>query len=376
MDGGEPVGLRPVKRSLLGATSAAVRIIFWNAMVLGAALLVAVAAGEVYLRVAWPFARHERPIEFVPGVGLRLKPHAEVRATNTLDFWTVERANSLGFLDREPPSPERAAASCHVAIVGDSFVEAYEVPVSDKAQVRLEQMAAEHLPGWDVTVAAYGHRNTAQVAQLPWWDEWIRHRPPKLVVLVVEPTDDVSNGQSSPIGDLPFAHVQRAQDGSLELVVPGDRVSIPPPSRFLDRGQRATGSFVLAWVRWRIPIWRKLSLMPLRRLLRPAKMQAPPTLNLTRSAFALDRWKMQVESGGARLVVLETVNDTPRRQMKGFAVARDIPVIDLASHILARGGDLRDGHFPNDKHWNPQGHEWAAEALLEWMAANPSVCDQ
>ena len=369
-----------MKRSLLGATSAAVRIIFWNAMVLGAALLVAVAAGEVYLRVAWPFARHERPIEFVPGVGLRLKPHAEVRATNTLDFWTVERANSLGFLDREPPSPERAAASCHVAIVGDSFVEAYEVPVSDKAQVRLEQMAAEHLPGWDVTVAAYGHRNTAQVAQLPWWDEWIRHRPPKLVVLVVEPTDDGGNAPRSPIGDPPFAYVRRAQDGSLELVMPGNRVSIPPPRpRFLlDRGQRATGwpfPFVLAWVRWRIPIWRKLSLTPLRRL-RPAKMQSPPTLNLTRSAFALDRWKMQVESGGARLVVLETVNDTPHSRMKGFAVERDIPVIDLTSHILARGGDPGDAHFPNDTHWNPQGHEWAAEALLEWMAANPSVCDQ
>ena len=198
-------------------------------MVLGAALLVAVAAGEVYLRAAWPFARPERPIEFVPGVGLRLKPHAEVRATNTLDFWTVERANSLGFLDREPPSPERAAASCHVAIVGDSYVEAYEVPVSDKFQVRLEQMAAERLPGWDVTVAAYGHRSTAQVAQLPWWDEWIRHRPPKLVVLVVEPTDDRGNAQAPPIGDPPFAHVRRAQDGNLELIMPGNRVSSRPP---------------------------------------------------------------------------------------------------------------------------------------------------
>ena len=198
-------------------------------MVLGAALLVAVAAGEVYLRAAWPFARPERPIEFVPGVGLRLKPHAEVRATNTLDFWTVERANSLGFLDREPPSPERAAASCHVAIVGDSYVEAYEVPVSDKVQVRLEQMAAERLPGWDVTVAAYGHRNTAQVAQLPWWDEWIRHRPPKLVVLVVEPSDGDDNGRRSPIGDRPFAQVRRAQDGSLELIMPGNRVSFTAP---------------------------------------------------------------------------------------------------------------------------------------------------
>ena len=173
-----------MKASQRRAGSAAVRVVFWNALALGAALLVALVASEVYLRAAWPFAHNEHPNELVPGVGMRTKPQAEVRWTNTLDYWTVQRANSLGFLDREPPSPERATASCHVAIVGDSFVEAKEVPVSDKVQVRLEGMAAERLPGWDVTVAAYGRANTGQVSQLPWWDEWIRHRPPKLVVLL------------------------------------------------------------------------------------------------------------------------------------------------------------------------------------------------
>ena len=249
-----------MKRSLLGATSAAVRIAFWNAMALGAALLVAVAAGEVYLRVAWPFARTERPAEFVPGVGLRLKPHAEVRKTNTRDFWVVEHANSLGFLDREPPSPERAAASCHVAIVGDSFVEASHVPVSDKVQVRLAGMAAEHLPGWDVTVAAYGHENTAQVAQLPWWDKWIRHRPPKLVVLVFVANDPEDNAARPFAGDPPFAHVRSAQDGSLELIMPGSRASMPPfpwvpaSTRLWRRIPFALRPYVGAWVRSRVPI--------------------------------------------------------------------------------------------------------------------------
>ena len=62
---------------------------------------------------------------------------AEVRWTNGLDFWTVSRTNSPGFLDREPPDPERAAASRHVAVFGDSFVEAKEVAVADKFHVRL-----------------------------------------------------------------------------------------------------------------------------------------------------------------------------------------------------------------------------------------------
>ena len=389
-----------MKTPLRRATSAAARIVFWNAMALGAALLVAVAAGEVYLRVAWPFARTERPAEFVPGVGLRLKPHAEVRSTNTRDWWTVQRANSLGFLDREPPSPERAAAGCHVAIVGDSYVEANQVPVSDKVQVRLEQMAVERLPGRDVTVAAYGHEGTAQVAQLAWWDEWIRHRRPSLVVLVFVGNDILGNVGRPHIGDPPFAHVRRAQDSSLELIMPGSRFSMPPnpfvPAsvRLWRRIPLALRPYVGAWVRSRIPIWRQLSFgVPPPRpaptyyyasgqdgiapdtALVPDSALGPDTA-LGPTAFALDRWKMSVESGGARLVGLASYDDPPHSRMKGLAAERGIPVIDQTGHILARGGDLRDAHFPNDSHWTPQGHQWAAEALLDWMAANPSVCDE
>ena len=382
MDGGKPVGVRQVKRSLREACSAALRIAFWNAIALGAALLVAVAAGEVYLRVAWPFAHTDRPTEFVPGVSRRLKPHAEVRATNTLDFWTVQRANSLGFLDREPPSPERAAASCHIAIVGDSFVEANQVPVSDKVQVRLEQMAAEQLPAWDVTVAAYGLENSSQIEQLPWWDEWIRHRPPKLVVLVFVANDPGGNARKRRIGEAPFAHVRSAQDGSLELIRPGNHA---PPSAWIreTRVPFALRPYVGPWVRSRICDRAQESVDLARVLPCPPPssrgfMDSIPTLHWSATAFALDHWKMEVESGGARLVVLANYEtyDALFSPIKRLAAERAIPVIDQMSHILAQGGDHRDAHFANDGHWSPQGHQWAAEALLEWMAANPSVCDE
>ena len=61
--------------------------------------------------------------------------------------------------------------------------------------------------------------------------------------------------------------------------------------------------------------------------------------------------------------------------MERLAVARDIPVIDQMDHILARGGDPYDAHWPNDPHWSPQGHQWAAEALLDWLAGQPSICE-
>ena len=391
MDGGGPGGVRQVTGSLHRVGSAVARIAFWNALGLGAALLVAFAAGEAYLRATWPFARTVRPTEFVPGVGTLLKPHAEVRATNTLDFWAVGRVNSLGFLDREPPSPERAVASCHVAIVGDSFVEAKQVQMSDKVQVRLERMAAERLPDWDVTVAAYGRDQTGQVSQLPFWDKWIQHRPPKLVFLFFVRNDWVANGWMPTVGDPTEAHVRRAQDGSLELVTPGDSAWMPHHS--LPLVDRLRGSVPVAlrpyssqWVRWRRLIWRKnLSLaLPFlsRRPNRPPPVASKEEEAAT--AFALDQWKMRVEGGPhpARLVVLatRTMHKNPRDRaafgvLEKLAAERDIPVIDHGSHILDRGGAPRDASFPNDSHMTPQGHQWTAEVLLEWMTANPSVCD-
>ena len=386
MDGVKPFGVRPVKASLRRAGSASVRVVFWNALGLGAALLVTLVAGEVYLRATWPFAGNEHPTEFVPGVGERLKPHSEVRWTNTLDYWTVQRANSLGFLDREPPSPERAAASCHVAIVGDSFVEAREVPVSDKVQVRLEGMAAERLPGWDVTVAAYGRGGTGQVDQLPWWDEWIRHWPPKLVVLSFVWNDYSNNARMPSVGDPHYAHVRRVQDGSLELVTPGDSAWMPHHFPLVNRLWRlvpvALRPYSVSWVQWRRWSWH------INLPLAFPEDNDPSVLTkgqVTAMAFALDQWKMRVVENSARrrLVVLATysMHENPRYRrmlevLNELAGERDIPVIDQKGHILAQGGDLRDAYFANNRHWSPQGHQWAAEALLEWMASNPSVCDR
>ena len=379
-----------MKASQRGAGSAAVRVVFWNALGLGAALLVGLVAGEVYLRAAWPFAHNEHPNELVPGVGMRTKPQAEVRWTNTLDYWTVQRANSLGFLDREPPSPERATASCHVAIVGDSFVEAKEVPVSDKVQVRLEGMAAERLPGWDVTVAAYGRGGTGQVSQLPWWDEWIRHRSPKLVVLFFVWNDYTDNARMPGAGDPGFAHVRRAQDGSLELVTPGDSAwmshhSFPLVYRIWGSVPVALRPYSGSWAQRRRPIWHKNLSLVLPFLSSPYR----PRLVLSEeeeavTAFALDQWKIQVENAPppSRLIVLTNhTMHNPRNPaaleiLTRLAAERDIPVIDQMAHILDRGGDPGDVDFANDAHWSPQGHQWAAEALLEWMASNPSVCDR
>lgn len=105
-------------------------------------------------------------MRFVPNVGVMPEPDQEVRHTNHLDYWTITRTNSLGFLDREPISPERAAESCHIAIIGDSFVQTKEVDIADKTQVKLEEIAARELPHLDVTTSAFARGCTGQINQL------------------------------------------------------------------------------------------------------------------------------------------------------------------------------------------------------------------
>src|SRR4051812_31978674 len=97
--------------------------------------LVAILGGlELWFRYREPFHSTYWPAHFDPKVGFVFIPHAELRWTNGLDFWTVQRANQWGFLDREPVEAPPAPDECRIAFIGDSFVEGAQLPVADKEQ--------------------------------------------------------------------------------------------------------------------------------------------------------------------------------------------------------------------------------------------------
>ena len=229
---GPPLGgrrLRPAGPSCprRGGLRRVLRLAGWNALLLIAGLALIGLAGETRLRLKGPFMTVHYSDVFVADVGLLLRPRTEVRWTNRADFWTVSRTNSLGFPDREPPSPARAAESCHIAVIGDSFVDAREVPISEKFHVRLEEMAARELPALDVTTSAFGKRSTGQINQLAWYDQYVRHLRPRVVVLVFVPNDFVNNFpilMSLTYGfdpdHWPYVSAERAEDGGFRLRPP------------------------------------------------------------------------------------------------------------------------------------------------------------
>ena len=408
----------------------ALRLAGWNVLLLIAGLALIGLAGEAWFRATAPFGSKHMPQVFVPDVGMMLPPDTETRWTNHLDFWTVSRTNRLGFLDREPPHPERAAGSCHVTMIGDSFVEAKEVPIADKFQVRLEELAARELPALDVTTSAFGQGGTGQINQLAYYDEYARSLRPRLVVLVFVPNDYVNNFPlwTSLRTDLDPEHLRhvsaaRAEDGSFRLRPPDPdfrrfRLTGPRSQTLVGRALRA--SWFHSWLRARtsrslLPFSRhgsrvreergarRMELLGRRPAYAPlldgglfvskgafpipdklfAQGGTAPfyTEALAFTAFALDEYKRRTERDGAALVVLASHGMGHYEQRNVFArlnemaAERGIPVIDQGDFIRRQGAELRDAHWPHDFHWNPTGHQWAAEALLEYLKRNRDVCE-
>ena len=398
-------------------TRSVLRLIGWNLLLTLAGLALIALTGEVYIRLKrsmmpFTFSQNRYHTHFVPRVGSVLKPNAEVRWTKYSNFWTISRTNSLGFLDREPIRSERAAESCHIAMIGDSFVQALEVPIADKFHIRLEELAARQLPHLDITTSAFARGRTGQINQLPYYDEFARHLSPKLVVLVFVDNDFWNN---SPILDallkgaypnrIPFVTATRDENGTMKLRPPQPdwhrlRLSLAKEQQhwsYFVQGLR-NNIFILfpaqyphltAWMKFlsehpdyeslfnelQSKTWSDIDHQFHKKTLSPSFEK-----ELAFTAFALDQFKERTERDSTSLVILASYTMGTRGHglfdhMSALAEARGIPIIDQYDYIRRQGADPeRDARWANDGHWNEQGHQWAAEALFEYLKENPEIC--
>lgn len=399
----------------------ALRLIVWNALFLAAGLALIAGAADIWFRLEQPFSRSSIPVEMNPKAGSMLKPDSEVRWTNNLDYWTVSRTNSLGFLDREPIDPERAASSCHAAFVGDSYVAARQVAIADKFHVRVEELAARELPHLDVTTSAFGRSGTGQVAQLPYYDEFAKILRPKLLALVFVQNDFRDNSAAlsalsrglSP-NRAPYVTAARNADGTIELHPPDpdwrnhtypslaqtryarivDRLNrVLPLAQWLGAKKTALSQAdadpqLIAWAEMlsRQPRyaalldgWQPTTQIALTEMFRKEKLPPFFERELEFTGFALDQFQERARRDGFSLVILSVLRkwenirfDSGRIQ--AMAESRGIPVIDYQDYILHRGVRFEDAFWAHDAHWNPDGHLWAAEAVLEYLKSNPEVC--
>ena len=386
------------------------RVIGWNLVLIAIGLALIAGAAEIYLSVTIPFPGRSASFSFVPNVGRIYSPNTEIRHTNHAEFWTVTRTNSQGFADREPISPARAAAGCHIAVIGDSTVAAIEVPIVEKFHVRLETMAARQLPHLHVTTSAFGQRGWAPVNELALYDEYVRRLRPRVVVLVMTVNDlwgnsSLMRGLEAGLDPdrLPFVSVHRSADGTLVLRPPD-----PDAKQLLGLARRLLhqleSRYFPAWLAYHIrhgfPYVKRIATAGTLRK-RPHYAESvdallglpknwgsvvradelPPVFEeaLAHAAFALEEFRERAERDGVSLVVLATENfggrgDRAFDRLYAMVAEQGLPLIGMYNYVLREGRDVRDMRWVHDAHWNAVGHQLASEALLEHLQQNPELC--
>lgn len=333
-------------------SSRAWRVVLWNTLLSSAALILIITFGEVYMRLTVPFIASSSVSRFVPNVGFLYEPYTVVRYTNRIDFWTESKVNRFGFLDREPIAPKRAEESCHIAIIGDSFVEARQVPLAKRLQVQLENTAKESLPELDVTTSAFGRVGSGQIYQLPFYDHYTRTMNADLLVLVFVVNDFMDNSSflrnaATPLDpdNPPHAFAQKLESGEIVLRPPnpefekhkilewprnnakiilpnsffGYWLAVKTGSRLLNRPNN-TRSRVVRKVNilrnrpkyasitadWKMPAWQVLAL---NELLNSLNEDQPLRVFLEAfefTEFGLDQFKKRADRDGFSLAILAT----------------------------------------------------------------------
>ena len=272
----------------------------------------------------------------------------------------------------------------------------------------------------DVTTSAFGVRATGQTHQLPLYDEYARHLHSNLVVLVFVANDYANNHtvlyalyMGYDPDRIPYAAARRSAEGTIYLAPPNPGYSDGAlrlyPLGFRWWTEAGSRSMFAHWLGRKANIesrkappeeraeemarlpgyesiadgWEPANLQFDRYSLQLFRMPDPPPVfreALEFTAFALDEFVDRTERDGADLVILASYTMGPSGdplfdRMTEMAAERGIPVISQSDYVARQGGNIEDARFAHDDHWSAQGHQWAAEALLEWLRENPQVCD-
>jgi hypothetical protein len=352
-----------------------------------AATLLALSVCEGILRIVAP--RSSALYVPDPEIGVRLEPFARGRWVSP-EFSVAVEINSLGFRDREPTIP-KPAGTFRIVAIGDSYVEALQVPLESAVHRRLEEeLRAE---GFQVDVVALGIGGAGTGQELLWLRRFGRLLEPDLVLLFFNPGNDVADNHPSLKGDPRLPYFGWA-DGRLQVLP-----FVPPApwkARLSNRLRNASHLYGLV----RDALYR----------IGQQRRRSPNGLPLEFSVYAAEpgplweeAWKLtegllaafasETAGLGAGLVAVLVPN---RIQMPGQwkeAVERwpglgapqfsarapvdralgilehlGVPTIDLVSRFAERA--LRTGdapHYGLDGHWNPTGHRWAAEELRSFL---------
>ncbi|MBL8727864.1 MAG: SGNH/GDSL hydrolase family protein [Planctomycetes bacterium] len=389
--------------------------------------LVCLLAVEVVLRLRYPFGESTWPGTFDLQVGLRFAADREIQRTNLFDFAQVQRTNALGFLDREPRA--LADGQRRIVVLGDSFVEAVQVPIDQKFHVRLEDEL--HTRGIATATQAFGMSGAGTSTELGFYRVLGRPLHPALVIVLFVYNDfannsalleSIRNGWHHEHAPRPYF---RLADGAMQW----QPIDPDWENYVLYRPRQAQPPLLSAVLGWsRLFQWTTTSIDWIRgtdveranldqhdRLLhlradltrRPlfdgwqhpddldmdgmvAAVDPPPVfrdaVRLTEHTLAVLRDEVAHDGGRLLLVLADNLIGPPvpnPRQRELLPRAwldlaapicqrLGVPCVDLHAAFVERGVVGRV-EFVRDRHWNVLGHATAAAAVADYLAAHPAL---
>ena len=344
--------------------------------------------------------------EHDPLLGWRKKPSA--RATFVRPEYTVEVViNSRGLRDRERDY-EALPGTFRVLALGDSFIEAYSVPLEATATSVLEGLLAARGCPAEVINGGTAAYSTDQ-EYLFYRTEGVRYSP-SVVVLFFYFNDVLFNGRDSYFGSpKPLFGVSNG-DLTEPQTIPQPP---PPPPRKATTAPAAPatpeGSALLSWLQDRLETGAPGSYNALSRfgLWAPLRSLEPPTqlkVYKRRLPDEIEKGWVQtdailgglardVRAKGARLMIAYIpsrmeVNDRDwelnrirytmdddrwdrglvQKRLREMSEKRGIPVLDLTPALRqAERGVFGGPYYNRDGHWNSLGNEIAAREVDRFL---------
>ena len=320
------------------------------------------------------------------------------------EFTTPIQINAEGRRDLERPV-HKPPGTYRILLLGDSFVEAMQVPLEQTFARTLE--AALNRPGGPpVEVISMGVSGYGTASQYLWYRDQGRAYQPDLVLLAFYPGNDVRN--NSPTLE-PTLRPEYDADGNLERVNGGTPhsgdgrgwlVSSAAYTYFrkliitqqpalaerlarlglLDKGAlrpvpMAAGVPVDYWVYAANPppewedAWARTErlLGTMRSLVTADGARFVVMIVTTREQIYPDDWRQIVDTYPAMQHITWDLNG-PERRVAAWCAHNGIACVQLSPEFVAR----RDGerlHFRYDGHWTAAGHALAAQTIAKFLRA-------
>lgn len=337
--------------------------------------------GRIFLKLRPSYA--VLYLEPDPRVGWKQVPRFHYRWTGLdpylREFDVEVRINSLGFrdLERDEAKPE---GTVRVALLGDSMVEAIQVPFEKTAGQLLERKLERR--GGHCEVLNFGISNYSVGQYLLVWEAYVeRFRPDSVFALVMPIQMDRSERA-----------ILRSRFGSQTLevrpvfgVVDGALVRRPARDyeRFVEvqrevlerefggRRLRPRSRSLLGWLwdRWRP---RSQLRMP------PTPPPSAPASSWRVNSLILEELARAVASAGARFAVVDASLPGPggtSQKLEAFSQRVGIGYVPLYRTLVESWQSGRATSWRTDSHFNERGNELFADAMFEWLEReNASSC--